>query len=100
MQAAVDTFEERSDKMEATDLELNPLQTEAAVLQQELLKKEINFDNIKSLEDIQKMMFGCAVSPMGEEADPRQSWVLTEVVCLPETTDTRHHPCNVQGTCP
>jgi hypothetical protein len=36
--------------MEATDVEANPEETEAAVERQELYEKEINFDNIGSLE--------------------------------------------------
>jgi hypothetical protein len=51
MEAEVVTFKECSDKMEATDLEANTDATEAVVEQQKLLKKEINFNNIRSLED-------------------------------------------------
>jgi hypothetical protein len=48
-----DTFEERSNKMEATDLGAYPEATKAVVARQELLTREINFDNIVSLEDRQ-----------------------------------------------
>jgi hypothetical protein len=52
MEVMVDTFKECLDIMEATVLLLNPEQTEAAVEQKQLLKKQINFDNIRSLKNI------------------------------------------------
>jgi hypothetical protein len=51
MEADVITFEGNSNRMEATNLELNPEETEAAVERQELHKKDINFDSIGSLKD-------------------------------------------------
>jgi hypothetical protein len=44
--AAVVTFEEISDRMEATDLDANPKATEAAVERQELCNEELNVVNI------------------------------------------------------
>jgi hypothetical protein len=38
-------------------------------------------------------------SPMGKEADPRQCWVLAEVVRGPEMTDMPRRPYTVKGKC-
>jgi hypothetical protein len=51
MEAAVNTFEEHSSKMDATDLEANSEATEAVQQRQELCEEEISVDNIGSLED-------------------------------------------------
>jgi hypothetical protein len=45
------TFEQNSEEMDATSLEANPEETEAAVERQEPFKEEINVDNIVSSED-------------------------------------------------
>jgi hypothetical protein len=51
MEDVVVTFEGSLDRMEATDVEVNPEETEAAVGRQELFKEEMNVDSIRSLED-------------------------------------------------
>jgi hypothetical protein len=51
MEAEVITFEGNLDGMEATDMEATPEETEATMVWQELFKKEINVDNIRSLKD-------------------------------------------------
>jgi hypothetical protein len=49
--AAVVTFEEGSDEIEATDLDANLEEMEAAMERQELHNDTMNVDNIGSLED-------------------------------------------------
>jgi hypothetical protein len=49
MEADVIAFEEHSSKMEATDLEANPEETEAAVELQELFKKERSVQHLQQV---------------------------------------------------
>lgn len=51
MEATTVTFVESSDKMAASNLKATLEPMEAIVKRQELLKKELNFDNIRYLKD-------------------------------------------------
>jgi hypothetical protein len=51
MEAAVDVFEERLDKMDTTDLEANPEETEAVVERQEIQNEEAAVGTFRALED-------------------------------------------------
>jgi hypothetical protein len=41
-------------------------------------------------------MLGSAASPMGKEANSRQWWVPTEVLCCPEANDMLGRLCSMK----
>jgi hypothetical protein len=86
--------------MEATDIEANPEGIGAAAKRQELLKKEIYFDNIGSLEE----RYGdrCLVvwrHRWGGKWTQEIVGVPTEVVHRPETVDRPHFLSTTKGNC-
>jgi hypothetical protein len=87
MEAVVVTFE-RSDKMEAADLEETSEATEAVVGRRDERGRCRVFGST----------LGCTVQPTGEEADPRKCWGPTKIGSRPKTNEM---PCclrSVQGT--
>jgi hypothetical protein len=67
LEANMDTFEERSSKMDATDLKEKPGETEAAVVWQELYIKKDERRQYRVIGgSIWRSTLGCTTSPRGK----------------------------------
>jgi hypothetical protein len=99
MEASVNVFEERLNKMNMTDLEANPEGMKSVRSISKSLKNSPQW----RLSRRWRTDMGTGVwlkSPWTtEETDPGRWWVPAEVGRCPKTVDPPHRSCTAQGTC-